>query len=59
MEGAWRRGARFDGWGEHCRFDRWLEALEDAGLTLQDSFRERAEDEELRWEIVSYKIDRT
>ena len=58
IEGAWRRGARFDGWGEHCRFDRWLEALEEAGLTLHDSFRERAEDEELPWEIVTYKIDR-
>ncbi|MFB3076019.1 MAG: TIGR03936 family radical SAM-associated protein, partial [Candidatus Methylomirabilales bacterium] len=58
IEGAWRRGARFDGWGEHCRFDMWLGALEDAGLTLQDSFKERAEDEELPWEIVTYKIDR-
>ena len=58
IEGAWRRGARFDGWGEHCRFDAWLGALEDQGVTLQDTFREIAEDEELPWEIVTYKIDR-
>ncbi len=58
IEGAWRRGARFDGWSEHCRFDRWLEALEEADLTLQDSFKEIGENEELPWEIVTYKIDR-
>ncbi len=58
IEGAWRRGARFDGWSEHCRFDRWLKALEEAGLTLQDSFKEIEENEEMPWEIVTYKIDR-
>jgi radical SAM-linked protein len=58
IESAWRRGARFDGWGEHCNFDAWTEALEENGLTLRDLFREIGEDEELPWEIVSYKIDR-
>lgn len=58
IEGAWRRGARFDGWGEHCRFDLWLDALGACGLTVRDAFREIREDEELPWEIVSYKIDR-
>jgi len=58
IEGAWKRGARFDGWGEHCKFDAWLEALEENGMTLADAFREIGEDEELPWEIVSYKIDR-
>lgn len=56
--GAWRRGARFDGWGEHCRFDLWQEALDEQGLTLQQAFREIGEDEALPWEIVTYKIDR-
>jgi radical SAM family uncharacterized protein/radical SAM-linked protein len=58
IEGAWRRGARFDGWGEHCKFEAWTEALEESGLTLRDRFREIPEDEELPWEIVSYKIER-
>ncbi|MBI4421335.1 MAG: DUF2344 domain-containing protein [Gemmatimonadetes bacterium] len=58
VEGAWRRGARFDGWGEYCRFDHWLAALEAQGRTLRDTFREIGEDEELPWEVVSYKIDR-
>ncbi len=58
IEGAWKRGARFDGWGEHCRFDAWLGSLEEAGVTWQDTFREIGENEELPWEIVTYKIDR-
>jgi radical SAM-linked protein len=58
IEGAWRRGARFDGWSEHCDLAPWQEALQDNGLSLPDAFREIGEDEELPWEVVSYKIDR-
>jgi len=58
IEGAWRRGARFDGWSEYCDLAPWEEALQGAGLTLLDTFREIGEDEELPWELVSYKIDR-
>ena len=58
IHGAWRCGARFDGWGEHCRLSHWTDALADQGLTLGDTFREIGEDEELPWEIVSFKIDR-
>ncbi len=58
VECAWRRGARFDGWGEHCNLNAWEQALSENGLTLPDTFREIGEDEELPWEIVSYKIDR-
>jgi radical SAM family uncharacterized protein/radical SAM-linked protein len=58
IEGAWRRGARFDGWSEHCDLAPWEKALQDKGLTLTDTFREIGEGEELPWEVVSYKIDR-
>ncbi len=58
IEGAWRRGARFDGWSEFCEIEPWEAALGENGLTLLDSFRELGEHEELPWEIVSYKIDR-
>jgi radical SAM-linked protein len=59
IEAAWRRGARFDGWRETLDFAAWRGALEDVGLTLEDAFRERAEDEALPWEVVSYGIPRT
>src|SRR5262245_54490964 len=43
IEGAWRRGARFDGWGEHCRFDYWQQALAENDLSLEQTFREIGE----------------
>ncbi len=58
IEGAWRRGAKFDGWTEFCDRAKWEGALAERGLTLLDVQREIGEDEELPWEIVSYKIDR-
>ena len=58
IEGAWRRGARFEGWSETLDFGAWRGALDELGWTLDDSFRERSEDEELPWEVVSYGIDR-
>ncbi len=58
IEGAWRRGARFDGWREFCQFDLWQGAMASSGATLTHTFREIDEDEDLPWEIVSYKIDR-
>ncbi|MHC4718514.1 MAG: TIGR03960 family B12-binding radical SAM protein [Planctomycetota bacterium] len=32
IEAAWRAGARFDGWGEHFRFDLWTKAFADRGV---------------------------
>ncbi len=29
IERAWRKGARFDGWDEHLRWDLWLESLDE------------------------------
>ena len=59
IEAAWRRGARFDSWRETLDFAAWRGALEDVGLTIEDAFRERAEDEALPWDVVSYGIPRT
>jgi radical SAM-linked protein len=58
IEGAWKRGARFDGWSEHRDFRVWDETLEEHGVTWQDLFKERKEVEELPWEVVSWRVDR-
>ncbi|HEY7698824.1 MAG TPA: TIGR03936 family radical SAM-associated protein, partial [Vicinamibacteria bacterium] len=29
IERAWRKGARFDGWDEHLRWDLWVESLDE------------------------------
>jgi len=58
IEGAWRRGARFDGWTEQLQMGTWTQVLADLGLSLGDRFRELREDEALPWEVVSYGIGR-
>ena len=58
IEGAWRRGARFDGWNEQRRMDAWMQSLAALGMTASDRFRERREDEPLPWDVVSYGIGR-
>ena len=58
IEGAWRRGARFDAWTECLRPEAWSAALADLGMTSADRFRGREEGEELPWEVVSYGIAR-
>jgi radical SAM family uncharacterized protein len=29
---AWEKGCSFDSWGEHFKYDRWMEAFEECGL---------------------------
>ena len=53
IERAWRLGARFDGWGEHFRFDLWRRAFEEAGLDMAwHAQRERSLDEILPWDHI-------
>ena len=43
---AWKDGARFDGWTDHFDYERWVKALQDAGLSGEFyAQREREEDE--------------
>jgi radical SAM-linked protein len=58
IEGAWRRGARFDGWTERLRMDAWTRTLADLELTQEKLFRELREDEALPWDVVTYGIER-
>jgi radical SAM family uncharacterized protein len=63
VERVWRDGGRFDGWGEHFSFDRWVTAaaaeLEPLGVSL-DWFttRERGETEVLPWDHLDSGLDR-
>ena len=47
---AFRKGARFDGWGECFDFDLWKEAFVEAGLEMEFYTRRRAPEEVLPWE---------
>ena len=58
IEGAFWRGARLDGWSEHRKLDAWQDALRERGLTFEEAFRERAETEDLPWDVVSWRVGR-
>ena len=47
---AWRAGCRLDGWDECFDYDKWLDALAETGLRVEDyACREREADEVLPW----------
>ena len=56
---AWQKGARFDGWSDCFSYERWLEAISDAGLD-KDFYaaRERGEQEAFPWEHISPGVSR-
>lgn len=60
LEGAWRKGARFDAWTEHFRLGRYLEALKEEGL--DPGFyanRRRSHDEVFPWDHLSVGLERS
>jgi radical SAM-linked protein len=50
---AYRRGCRFDGWTEHCRFEAWEAALAETGINPADYLRRRFLNEALPWDHLS------
>ena len=58
VEGAWRRGARFDGWSEHFAFAAWQKAADVSGIVLGES--QLGDGREAPWEAaVDPGIERT
>lgn len=54
---AWKKGCYFDSWDEHFFFDRWLEALEECGLTVEFyANRHRDQDEVFPWSHLDYGV---
>jgi len=59
IELAWRKGAKFDGWGQFFKLDTWLEAFEEVGL--DPAFyanRTRDFDEILPWEFLRVGVSK-
>jgi len=51
---AWKRGAKFDAWGEHFNYQAWMEAFETVGLDPEFyTHRQRPLDEIFPWEHLS------
>ena len=54
IEQVWRGGGIFQEWSEHFNFGLWVDALERAGLTLEETvYRHRTEHEVLPWDHLS------
>ena len=59
IEGAWRRGQRFDAWTEQFELSRWEEAATELGMDLRALAQESFElDWRLPWEHVSPGVSR-
>jgi len=57
---AWKKGCRLDSWDEHFRFDRWMEAMEECGLSPEFyASRKRSFDEILPWEHLDYGLSKS
>lgn len=56
---AWQKGARFDGWSDCFSYERWLEAIAEAGLDKEFyTSRDRGETEVFPWEHVQPAVSR-
>ena len=54
---AVEKGCKFDGWGEHFKFDTWLEAFDELGIDPDFyTVRERSYDEVLPWDHIDIGV---
>ena len=63
IEAVWRDGGRFDGWGEHFSYDRWMNAADQALADLPVDVawyttREREFSEVLPWDHLDSGLDK-
>lgn len=56
IERAFRDGARFDGWTEHFRHDRWMNALAAEGIDPAEITRARSFEEPLPWDHIDIGV---
>lgn len=60
IELAWKKGCKFDSWDDQFKYDKWMEAFEEAGL--DPSFyanRHRDYDEILPWDHLDYGVSKS
>lgn len=54
---AYRAGCLFDSWGEHFKYDLWVQAFEDAGIDMDFYImRNRDLDEKLPWDFIDIGV---
>ncbi len=58
LELALEAGCRFDGWSEELKFETWMAALAQAGLSLEEYLRPRGLEETLPWDHVQTGVSK-
>src|SRR5450830_248442 len=53
---AWKRGARFDGWSEHFRYETWQAAFAACGISPRQYLREYGLEEILPWDVIDAAV---
>ncbi|WP_459128967.1 TIGR03960 family B12-binding radical SAM protein [Guggenheimella bovis] len=56
IESVFKKGAYLEGWNEHFSYERWMEALDECGMTLEMCLKERELDEFLPWDILDVGV---
>ncbi len=56
---AYRKGCIYDAWNEHLQYDKWLEAMEETGVSFEFyNYRERPVSEILPWDFIDIGVTR-
>ena len=55
---AWKTGCKFDGWREHFKYDKWIEAMNDSGLDPDFYTSGKvSEGDVLPWSLIDSGVD--
>ncbi|MBO4908477.1 MAG: TIGR03960 family B12-binding radical SAM protein [Lachnospiraceae bacterium] len=56
---VYEKGGIYDAWSDYYKHDRWIESIEEAGLSLDFyAFRERGEDELFPWDFIDIGVSK-
>jgi len=56
IQRAFTKGARFDGWDEHLRFEVWMEAFAECGVQPEAYLEPRSLDKPLPWDMINVGV---
>ncbi|MBR4767827.1 MAG: TIGR03960 family B12-binding radical SAM protein, partial [Lachnospiraceae bacterium] len=60
IEAAYRKGCIYDAWSENMKYDLWLEALAETGISYEFyNYRERSADEILPWDFIDVGVHKS
>jgi len=56
---AWKKGARFDGWNEHFRYQEWMNAFVESGIDINHYLEEIPVENDLPWDHIDKGITKS